>query len=224
MFRPGIAKKVTRLLLKIHALAYRYLGPFAVASEGGLHPKHRLMNYHKFFVDNLHQGSSVLDVGCGNGALLKDIAEKTGVAAVGIEMSERNVASARARLSAYPSVEIICADIWEYKAKGKFDAIVLSNVLEHLDNRSELLKRLNDLFGPEQILIRVPMFEREWVVPYKKEFGIEWRLDDTHKIEYTYDELHRELRDGGLEIKDIKFNWGEIWAVAVPSGKAIRLE
>ena len=215
LLSPYIAKKITKILLRIHRISYAYLGSFASASENGIHPKHRLTNYHKFFVDNISENDAVLDVGCGNGLLLKDIAVKTKAVVVGVDISENNVKTAKKELSTLPNVEIIHSDIWEYNEKRTFDSITLSNVLEHLDRRVELLRRLNEQFKPKQFLIRVPMFEREWVVPYKKELGIDYRLDATHKIEYTEGEFRDELAKAGLMIKSIALKWGEIYAVVV---------
>jgi hypothetical protein len=62
------------------------------------------------------------------------------------------------------------------------------------------------------------MFEREWPVPYKKELGVEWRLDPTHEIEYTQKELQDELFEAGLGISSLDIRWGEFYVVAVPSG------
>lgn len=217
IFQQAIASKIVKLLLKLHQVSYSYLGMFASALEGGLHPKHRLMNYHKFFVDNLNEDESVLDVGCGNGALLRDVALKSKASTVGVELSGENVVSARRRVSDLSNVKVIEADIWSYKDNLQFDAIILSNVLEHLDQRPALLRFLKENFKPKKFLIRVPMFEREWLVPYKKELGIEWRLDRTHRVEYREDELRNELNGAGLAIQDIQFKWGEMYVVAIPS-------
>ena len=216
LFTPSIAARVTKLLAKIHHLSYAYLGAFASAAEGGLHPKHRLMKYHTFFVDNVSKGDTVLDIGCGNGALLRDIAAKTDAPAVGIELSGVNVEKARKALTDFPKVEIINNDILKYDARDKFDVVVLSNVLEHIENRVGLLQHISSTYDPEKILLRVPMFEREWLVPYKKELGIEWRLDNTHYIEYTEAEFRDEIAAAGLDIKNIIFQWGEMYAVVTP--------
>ena len=42
----------------------------------GIHPKHKLTNYHQFFIDRIKNGQNVLDVGCGNGAVSISIAKK----------------------------------------------------------------------------------------------------------------------------------------------------
>ncbi len=224
LLQEAVAKKVVEILAKIHQLSYSYLGTFASASEGGLHPKHRLLNYHKFFIDNVARGDTVLDIGCGNGALLRDVAIKTEASAVGIDISKDNVECAKARLCELPNIMVIESDVWKYNDDRHFDIILLSNVLEHLDRRAELLRLLCNKFKPKAFLIRVPMFEREWLVPYKKELGFEWRLDSTHQIEYTEEEFRSELAESGLDIRKIIFKWGEIYAVAFPTAHLSRHE
>lgn len=113
-----------------------------------------------------------------------------------------------------PGAVIINADIWEYCENRRFDVIILSNILEHLDRRIEILDYLNRQFRPREFLIRVPLLQREWLVQYKMELGIEWRLDLTHKIEYTEDELCKELEKAGLFLKRVSVKWGEMYAVA----------
>ena len=40
----------------------------------GEHPKHRLMRYHDFFIENIADGEKVIDIGCGYGAVARSIA------------------------------------------------------------------------------------------------------------------------------------------------------
>jgi len=37
------------------------------------------------------------------------------------------------------------------------------------------------------------MINRDWITLYKKELGVEWRLDKTHYIEYTLESFEKEL-------------------------------
>jgi hypothetical protein len=62
----------------------------------------------------------------------------------------------------------------------------------------------------------VPVFERHWSVPLKRELGAEWRLDPTHKTEYTLETFSEEMAAAGLRILYQEVRWGEIWAEAVP--------
>ena len=96
------------------------------------------------------------------------------------------------------------------------NVITLSNVLEHIENRTELLTDLNNIYKPEKFIIRVPMFDRDWRVPLKKEIGIDYRLDNTHYIEYTQKDFISEIDKANLVINHIQINWGEIWAIITP--------
>jgi len=206
----------TKMLLRLHAKAYSMAGRLAVKSEGGLHPKHRLTRYHDFFVNHIQAGQRVLDIGCGCGQVILKTASQKKVGFTGVDISEGNIKSAREFLKGFPDVVLVCADIWKYEAAAGFDVIIMSNVLEHLKNRTELLRSLTVKFKPAFFLIRIPMLERDWMVPYKKELGIEWRLDQTHETEYTESEIRKELGDAGLEIESISFRWSEMYIKAVP--------
>jgi len=66
------------------------------------------------------------------------------------------------------------------------------------------------------MLIRVPLFERDWRVPLKRELGVEWRLDSTHMTEYTLESFAEEIAGAGLSIIHQEVRWGEIWAEVRP--------
>lgn len=200
---------LAKIALSLHNLFYRLSTKFAIKAEGGLHPKHRIMNYHKFFLDNVNKGDEILDIGCGNGALAFDLAQKAKLV-VGIDINEENIQVARNK---YMSVNIQyrIGDAAKDLDNRKFDVIVLSNVLEHLENREDFLVKIKKL--SPKILIRVPVINRDWITLYKKEKGIEWRLDQTHFTEYTLESLKQELKTAGLELEKCSIQFGEIWGV-----------
>ncbi len=198
-----------RITLKCHNLFYGLAGYLAQHLEAtGLHPKHRLLDYHRWFMDNIESGWSVLDVGCGNGALTRDLAKRC-KKVVGIDISPVNIAKAKEISQA----DFICADATAHKFNGKFDCVVLSNVLEHIKDRVAFLQDLKK--HSNRFLIRVPMLDRDWITLYKKEAGIEYRLDPTHYTEYTFQGLTDELGAVGLKIESSRIRYGEIYAVAV---------
>lgn len=204
-----IYRNLAKFALKLHNFSYKLATRFAIKLEGNLHPKHRLMNYHKFFVDNISEKDTVLDIGCGNGALTFDLAQKA-KKIVGIDLNEKNIKIAKEKYSA-PNIEYKTGNTREDLPTQKFDVIILSNVLEHIENRQEFLRKIKAL--ALKILIRVPMFNRDWITLYKKELGIEWRLDKTHFIEYTLKSFQEELQKAGLKIQNYSIQFGEIWAV-----------
>lgn len=200
---------LAKLALRLHSFTYKIASRFAIGAEGGLHPKHRLMNYHQFFLDHIAPTDRVLDIGCGNGALAYDLAGKA-ARVIGIDTNEKNRAAWQTRYARENLIYQI-ADATTFAPDDRFDIVVLSNVLEHIEHRVEFLKRIKHL--APLFLIRVPMIDRDWITLYKKELGIEYRLDKTHFTEYTLDQFAQELRDADLMIQSRSIQFGEIWAV-----------
>lgn len=199
-----------KMILQAHSFTYRLAGYLShKVEEDGLHPKHRIMNYHKFFVDNVSENDTVLDIGCGNGALTYDVARKA-KKVVGIDLNERNIEIARSRFS-MENIEFIHGDALTNLPDERFDVIILSNVLEHIAKRVEFLISVKN--RASKFLIRVPMLNRSWIDVYKKELGLEYRLDKTHSIEYTFETFSEEMAEAELRVLDYSIQFGEIWAV-----------
>lgn len=204
-------KTLLRTLFRIDQWMYYIQGHAAVRYGKGIHPKHRLIRYHDFFVHRINSGENVLDIGCGNGAVAFDIAQRTGAMILGIDIKPGNIAIAEQKYH-HPNIRYWCGDITKEVPDGNFEVILLSNVLEHLEGRPGLLRKLQSEIRPDRFLIRVPLFERDWRVPLKKELGLEWRLDPTHQTEYTLESFAEEINQAGLLTDYQEIRWGEIWA------------
>ena len=163
-------------------------------------------------------GKRVLDVGCGKGELAGDLATRGGADVTGIDISRPSLEFARRR---YPGVEFIEADVLTWEPPHDYDVVVLSNVLEHIAPRVDLLRRLRSAARPTRFLIRVPSEERDWLVPLRKELGLPHFSDPTHETEYTVEQLRSELHEAGLGIAELEQRWGEIWAVGTAEAGAI---
>ena len=95
----------------------------------------------------------VLEIGCATGEL---IAAMPAARRVGLDISAANVAAARAR---FPEVEFHCGDFRGAGLSG-FDAVILSDVLEHVPDDAEFLRdaaQLGDL-----VLVNLPL-EDNWL-------------------------------------------------------------
>ena len=57
------------------------------------------------------------------------------------------------------------------------------------------------------------MVDRDWITIYKKQIGAEYRLDNTHYIEYTYQQFKDELNKSNIEILSHYVQFGELYAV-----------
>lgn len=205
----NLYKILLRCALKLHSFSYKLISYLAIKYEGGLHPKHRLIGYHDFFTQNIGSSDRVLDIGCGNGSLAKDVA-KVAKSVLGVDFDSKLIEKAKRKNSAV-NLEYRVADATKDLSSEVFDVIIMSNVLEHIDQRVEFLKKIRPLAG--KFLFRVPMINREWVTLYKKELGIDYRLDTTHFTEYTFTQFKDEFEKAGYVIENYSIQFGEIWAV-----------
>ena len=202
-------------LLELERVISGQIDLAALQYGDGVHVKHRLMRYHDFFVTRIKPGERVLDVGCGYGAVAHSIAERAGARVTGIDLSAANVAQARASFST-AGLAFVHGEAPRDLKDEHFDVIVLSNVLEHVKERRDFLAALCAKATPSRLLIRVPMFDREWRVPLRQELGLFHFSDPTHHIEYTRESFEDEMSGAGLEIVHLQVNWGEIWAEVRP--------
>ena len=193
----------------INNFSYKILSFLAIRENDGIHPKHKILNYHQFFLDNISANDIVLDIGCGNGLVDIDLANKA-KQIIGIDINKLNIEKAQKNCNK-PNIKYICADATAYDFKEKIDSIILSNVLEHIENRVDFLKKISKL--SPKILVRVPLLTRDWLVIYKMEKKLEYRLDRTHYIEYTEEEFKKEIEKASIKLERISVKFGEIYAV-----------
>jgi SAM-dependent methyltransferase len=185
----------------------------ALAYDHGVHVKHRLMQYHDFFVDRIGDTDRALDIGCGYGAVAYSIATRTGASIVGLDMDPGNVKSAQARFR-HERLSFVEGEAPRVLPPGPFTVIVLSNVLEHIERRVDFLAEVQQRLAPQRWLIRVPMFNRDWRPSLRRELGLFPYSDPTHFTEYTRESFEAEMADARLQVSHLQINWGEVWAVA----------
>jgi 2-polyprenyl-3-methyl-5-hydroxy-6-metoxy-1,4-benzoquinol methylase len=197
-----------KFLLKLYNYLYKRISFLARKINGGVHPKHRILAYYEYFLRLISEGSKVLDIGCGHGELDYQLANKAKTI-IGIDINQNSIRMAQAHFQK-DNIKYIVGDATKYQFQEHFDYIILSNVLEHVKNRIEFLLNIKNLAST--ILIRVPMINRSWIVLYEKELNIEYRLDNSHCVEYTYETFEKEMNQVGLKIISHSIQFGEIWA------------
>ena len=123
----------------------------------------------------------------------------------GIESDKKHVTIAKIQY-ARDNIEYIYADAtqYDYSSCRSINCIVLSNVLEHFEHRVDFLNKITRQIkwadeNHKYFLIRVPIIDREWTVLYKKEQGLDYRLDPTHCIEYTLESFAKEMDEAGID-------------------------
>jgi ubiquinone/menaquinone biosynthesis C-methylase UbiE len=92
----------------------------------------------------------ILDVGCGTGALSKDIASIVGETGkvIGIDNTQKFIESGKETYHDVKNLELLCCDIFDYEADEKFDLIVSARVLQWLNNPKDALLKMMSLLKP----------------------------------------------------------------------------
>jgi SAM-dependent methyltransferase len=202
-----------RQLLEVNQDSVAAVDGGAIDYDGGVHAKHRLTAYHDFFVERIGPDERVLDIGCHKGELAFDVAERTGANVIGIDLSPWAIRFARDRFD-HPRVTYVQADALTFRPEPPVDVAILSNVLEHIEQRVEFLKGVRERTGARRLLIRVPMLERDWTVPLRRELGLPYFSDPDHVVEYDPELLRAELDSAGWTTAEPRLVWGEIWVEA----------
>jgi SAM-dependent methyltransferase len=211
-FRCKFPKEGLKRLFPLHDRLEWIINERAMVYGEGMHPKHRLIGYHNFFIQHIRDGERVLDVGCGYGAVAKSIARALSKCeVVGIDQDSNRLQLAKEG-NTFPNLSFIEGDVTRSLPSGRWDIVVLSNVLEHIVDRVSFLKALKISTSASRYLIRVPLFERNWQMPLRRELGVDYRSDNDHKIEHTLSEFLTEISEAGLAPLEVKTLWGEIWA------------
>jgi len=202
------------ILLKLDNLIYKLITLSAIENENGIHPKHEIIQYEKWFLDQIKESDTVLDIGSNLGDMAQKMSLKCNLV-YGIEINEESALKAKKLETS--KLKFFCEDALEfdYNKLEKIDLITLSNVLEHIENRVVFINKLiSEVIwkSKPQFLIRVPMIDREWISVYKKQLGIEWRLDNTHFTEYDLEQFKKEMNENNLVINYHFVKFGELFA------------
>ena len=146
----------------------------------------------------VHNQATVLDLGCGSGALGQHLSETRGCTLDGVTLSEAEATHARPHYRRVVVDNLESCDLVATFAGSHYDFIVCADVLEHLSRPEHVLAACRQLLQPEgRLLISVPnagytgliaeLLEGEFL--YREE-GL---LDRTHLRFFTRRSLARFL-------------------------------
>jgi 2-polyprenyl-3-methyl-5-hydroxy-6-metoxy-1,4-benzoquinol methylase len=149
---------------------------------------------------------NVLELGSFRGDFTSRLAERF-MDITCVEASDEAAVAARARL--VEKARVINATFESVKLQQRYDNIILTHVLEHLDDRVGLLRRVNDEWLSDsgrffvvcpnanapsrQIAVKMGIIKNNSAVtPEEEQHG--------HRVTYTLDTLERDARDAGLAV------------------------
>ncbi len=159
--------------------------------------------------DAVPAGARVLDIGCGDGALLAHLRDTKGVDARGIDVSAANVASAVARGLSVVQGDAD-SDLADYPA-GAFDMAILSDTLQAMQRPAAVLAELVRIgkrgvvsfpnFGHWRVRASLALGGR---MPVTKSLPVTWH--ETANIHFcTVDDFRALAADMGLRVESAAF-------------------
>jgi 2-polyprenyl-3-methyl-5-hydroxy-6-metoxy-1,4-benzoquinol methylase len=148
----------------------------------------------------------IAEVGCGHGLLQRQIEDKYGKRVTGFDLNEYGLKHNVSRTS-----RVCCYDIHQRNEefRGKFDLILLFDVLEHISDEDSFLDALLFHLAPEgKLVIHVPA--GQWAFS-------EYDIAAGHVRRYSLDDLRAVAKRNSLEIQD--WTW---WGLPLVPALAVR--
>lgn len=170
----------------------------------------------KFLLSMLKPEHIVLDLGCNMGDMSIYMAEKAKYV-VGIDYNEKAIGTAKEKYKR-DNLEFHCLEAYEYLTKGemKFDVLVLSHILEHLDDPDDFLEKFTPFF--DFIYIELPDFDKTLLNHYRKDLGLPIVYTDADHInEFDRDDLAAiiEKRNIRIVFSEYRFGVQKLWCEVI---------
>lgn len=193
-----LAKKLERLSSVSARLVY-----LTGKSPMNIHPKHFLTEEQAWITGLLKPTDILLDLGCGNGAQTLKISPFV-QKITAIERDAKNLTVARnlAEKKQITNVVFQTGDLEKplSLADRSFDGILLLDVLEHLQNRDQVLREIKRALKPDgRLFLAVPNKETSWK-KLQRGANLNSVSDPDHKIEYNEKEIKDILATAGFKI------------------------
>ena len=159
--------------------------------------------YHrKRLIQNIFKKYSlegdIVEVGCGDGSLLSHFYRSSNNLH-GYDISEEAIELAKLKFGDTASFSVGDITKPDLLFEKKFDVVLCSEVLEHIENDRLVVKRLYNLLKPGGHLIIT--------VPHLKKYWSHLDTSDGHVRRYEKDALEDTLNDMGFVVYE-NFDWG----------------
>ena len=157
----------------------------------------------------LRRGQTLLDIGCGWGALVIRAAQKFGARCVGVTLSERQYELARERVAQSGLQDRIEIRLQDYRdVGGEFDRITSVGMFEHVgvQHLAEYFGRIDKLLAPGGVVMNHGITTSD-IEQRSSPYG---GGDFIDRYVFPHGELAhlstviRTMQEGGLEVRDVE--------------------
>ena len=181
---------------------------YNIAGDSVTNFKTRAEDYRLFarslLADAPIRSGRLLDIGCGGGFLIEE-ATALGFDARGVEANETVVRWCQSR-----GLKVSCVDVSQLDPKEKFDLIVISAVLEHLEDPAKLIRSTQKMLG-EQGSILISQASFDGLLPHVLPWGWYGWQPKEHFWHFTPESFRRFADRTGFDIQIIRRSLHHPW-------------
>lgn len=169
---------------------------------------HPVVTYRIDFLKKyIKQGHSVVDLGCGNGLvsfLVSDFSKKV----VGIDYNSKAIENAKIKYRKH-DVQFYALDAIEFLENNeeKYDVLMLSHILEHIDHPKEFLLQYKQYF--DHIYIELPDYDGTILNHFRKDQQMDLIYTDAdHVSEFDRHAMKAIFSECGIQILEAEYIFG----------------
>ena len=148
-------------------------------------------NANRNLLKFLRPGLTVLDVGCGSGAITRSIAQRTGPTGrvMGVDPNENLIEQARQQAGEMPGLHFQQADVYSFDTNERFDLVTCARTLQWLARPEAALANMKRLVKPGGHLA---------ILDFNHE-KISWAPEPPQAMRTFYDAFLQWRRDAGFD-------------------------
>ena len=166
---------------------------------------------HESFLLEINSNDIVCDFGAGDGALTREIAKKCRRVTY-LDSDPRMLQVAKESLGNLANIDFHQSIDDVLMSKTKFNLVILSHVLEHIQPRVEFLASLQKLTN--RLCIEIPDLESSALNYARISLGCPLWSDEDHVVEMDSESLENLLIKSGWQITKSRVRGGTIFVVA----------
>jgi len=159
------------------------------------------------FAGLIARGSSVLDIGCGEGTTLKFLEKELAVKGSGLDISSEAVAMAVKKGISASRADVSSED---FRVREVYDYIIISEVLEHLPDPEALMEKVKGKFR-KGLILSIPN-TGHYIHRLRLLFGhfpVQWAYHPGEHLRFwTLADFKGWLKERGFEIVAMKTHSG----------------
>ena len=152
---------------------------------------HKLLQYYYGFF--IPPGLRILELGCGHADLLSSLNPSLGV---GLDFSEEMVRTAKER---HPNLNIIKADVHEIEFRGKFDVIILSDLVNDLWDVQRVFEKVRNITHPGTRIV-LNFYNNLWRIPLTLAKWLSLGADVMDQNWFSPNDVYNLLELAGFEV------------------------